>query len=633
MKKFVLLLIGVFIAGVVHAASYKLAVVPTKNSILLKWPLLENVPLKDLEIKIYRKKGNEGWQKIKRIRPVTDLSAYDSYGEEAKGIVGSIIKGDYPPKEEEKGFNKDFYMFLIYLKTIVYPELAEKLGIFYEDKEVRPKESYFYKVSYFRKGKLIKTLLASKAVSLDEFRPLPQIRVEAKPLDKQVYLKWNLYQDYILYLIYRDERLLTPEGHFVEDKEGKRPFYFKDKGLNNFQEYEYKIVGIDVMGRRSEPAVVKVIPLDLTPPKVPTGLKVEIRNNKVYLTWDKNKEEDLQGYNVYRTQILKQPPKKLNSRVLRKNSFIDRDIKEGCHYWYAISAVDKYGNESALTLYKLAQIIDKTPPSPPAEVSGRAEPGKVILSWKPNTEKDLKGYRVYRRISEDGKWIMLNGGNIIGNPEYEDKNLPEDMDDVKLYYQVRAVDKSYNESKPSDTIALKLPDVTPPPAPSLLSYESGEDFVLLHFNSLSKDICKVYIEIEDAKGNLIREIETQEELVRVDGLVPNTVYNLKIHASDKEGNTSKIISLKIQTLRSLQMKKVKFKPYLTREKELNVINWKLPYGYGVIIYKNGKRITPLIKDESRFVDYDSKFYKHAVYKLEVFDVYGRKVEEKEIQTE
>ena len=60
--------------------------------------------------------------------------------------------------------------------------------------------------------------------------------------------------------------------------------------------------------------------------------------------------------------------------------------------YYKIIARDAYGRKMA-SFEALAQLEDTTPPQAPLDIRGKIMPdGKLVLTWKKNTEADLAGY-------------------------------------------------------------------------------------------------------------------------------------------------------------------------------------------------------------------------------------------------
>ena len=66
--------------------------------------------------------------------------------------------------------------------------------------------------------------------------------------------------------------------------------------------------------------------------------------------WPLNHEPDIAGYNLYRADEENTPPEKwikLTPQLHRTASFRDDRVQVGKQYFYQITAVDIYGNESA----------------------------------------------------------------------------------------------------------------------------------------------------------------------------------------------------------------------------------------------------------------------------------------------
>ncbi len=93
---------------------------------------------------------------------------------------------------------------------------------------------------------------------------------------------------------------------------------------------------------------------------------------------------------------------------------------------------------------------DSTAPLPPTGLISQSAPGEVTLNWDANSESDLAGYHVYRRLAASGAYSRLSG-SVITASSYVDTTV----DTATAYdYVVTAVDTSANESPYSNTTTL-----------------------------------------------------------------------------------------------------------------------------------------------------------------------------------
>lgn len=90
---------------------------------------------------------------------------------------------------------------------------------------------------------------------------------------------------------------------------------------------------------------VLITRVDVFPPAVPTGLTALLGVTSIEIAWDRNTEPDLAGYRVYRapaggefTKIADLGP---------APAYSDRQFSKGQTYRYAVTAIDRRGNESA----------------------------------------------------------------------------------------------------------------------------------------------------------------------------------------------------------------------------------------------------------------------------------------------
>jgi hypothetical protein len=99
----------------------------------------------------------------------------------------------------------------------------------------------------------------------------------------------------------------------------------------------------------------QVTPVDKYPPAAPAGLNAISAVDHIELIWERNSEADLAGYGLYRA-IGDAPLEKI-AEVGEAPSYSDRKVESGKQYRYAVSAVDRSGNES-----KLSEPVEITAP-------------------------------------------------------------------------------------------------------------------------------------------------------------------------------------------------------------------------------------------------------------------------------
>jgi len=89
------------------------------------------------------------------------------------------------------------------------------------------------------------------------------------------------------------------------------------------------------------------LPGDETPPAPVAGLSATPVPQGILLNWSASPDPDLAGYVVYRgTSQGELDP--LTAQLLLTDSYTDTDVTPGTTYFYAVTAVDNAGNESAV---------------------------------------------------------------------------------------------------------------------------------------------------------------------------------------------------------------------------------------------------------------------------------------------
>ncbi|MCX8052847.1 MAG: hypothetical protein N3B12_03480, partial [Armatimonadetes bacterium] len=208
-------------------------------------------------------------------------------------------------------------------------------------------------------------------------------------------------------------------------------------GPVNYTKYYYKVASVDILGRQgpwnATPAAAT--PVDKTPPRAPSDLKVDPSRSPVglTLTWRKvtldslgHKELDTTNtYRIYRADNLDAlenvasltPSSPLFIHSLTANpsdvatptlSWTDTSPvlvppygeKE---FYYRIQCVDAHNNVSSPSAAIGGRAPDTTPPGGTKVIGAEGYADHIRIFWEPNTEPDLAGYQIYVGICDMGK--------------------------------------------------------------------------------------------------------------------------------------------------------------------------------------------------------------------------------------
>ncbi len=141
---------------------------------------------------------------------------------------------------------------------------------------------------------------------------------------------------------------------------------YRDTGFDFGKTYLYTvrtvIPGDGSTVESSDSFPVIVTPHDIFPPSVPQGLVAPVlipepnAPLEVDLSWSINTETDLAGYHVYRSEQQDTPGQLLTPDLLLSPAYRDTSVQPGHRYWYAVTAVDRSGNESAPSARVAAEV-------------------------------------------------------------------------------------------------------------------------------------------------------------------------------------------------------------------------------------------------------------------------------------
>lgn len=382
------------------------------------------------------------------------------------------------------------------------PLAADILGLRFVDTDVDTGKVYQYQVvspasqSIFAQG---------NTVLENVYQPVPPpVGFTLTSKDKAVLLEWEKEANLKQFSSYRLERSLDGGASFetlksqlvfVETPEVPIDIYnYVDSVETNYSEVNYRLRGMDSFGDTSEPAEVKGMGVDLTPPSQVSIYYGELNESKdtMHIKWNTPPlPDDFAGFYV----TLGQDPQGdydtisqiLPGEILEYAYFTDSIFDGSRSHYFRVLSVDTAGN-SQKSLEQYVHAPDIVPPDPPAKLEGLIEDdGTVQIAWEHSEAKDLAGYWLYFANDSTDEFTPVNTQLLIEN--FYTYKIPDNLLNEYIYYIIRSEDNTYHKSLPTDLLILKRPDKVPPAQPKMVEVIENEGALLVKWNpSFSKDV-------------------------------------------------------------------------------------------------------------------------------------------------
>lgn len=104
-------------------------------------------------------------------------------------------------------------------------------------------------------------------------------------------------------------------------------------------------------------------------------------------------------------------------------------------------------------------VYDTEAPAKPAGLTAKAQPASISLTWQANTDKDLRGYNIFRTEAGQEAWSVI--ARDVKTPSFVDNNCRPGHNYI---YIVKALDEALNLSEASETVTSAVTD-----APALIA--------------------------------------------------------------------------------------------------------------------------------------------------------------------
>ncbi|GAA4275916.1 fibronectin type III domain-containing protein [Aquimarina mytili] len=464
------------------------------------------------------------------------------------------------------------------------------------DTEAKKGEKYLYKVSVaIPPEESIKINEGSVFTSLDLYEELPKpIGLAGDFGDSNVVLSWNfnlLQSIYTNYIVERSEDKIkytplsgSPVFNAQQPKDAPSYSLFYNDSIPNDKMFYYRVKGKTTFGEMGPPS-------DILEGKAEKGLnflphisqKQIPDNNTVILDWKFPKEanELITGFELRRSNKNDGPFTTVKDGILPTARTITYKGLKRINY-FVIVAKAKNGAESE-SFPSIVQPIDSIPPKPPVGLSGVIDTtGVVQLSWTPNTEEDMLGYRVYRANNPNAEFTQITRSEVRDN-QYTDTIAVKNMN-KKIYYKITAEDQRYNASDLSEMLAIDKPDLTPPSPAVISKYEVTKEGVQVVWIPSSSDDVMAHIvyrkDMSVAGGlweNIIEKTNITDTTYVDKSAEQNKVYSYTVMAKDTSGlESSPATPIEVTIApKTIEAEDIKFSGVANRELRYIQLSWKV----------------------------------------------------------
>ena len=366
------------------------------------------------------------------------------------------------------------YLFSLYAADLCFP-MAKEIGWGWEDKDIKNGERYLYRITPLVPRR--KCQIGQGAVFTivgDTAKLIRPIGLSARFSEAGAFLSWDYNTLSYLYSSYfieksEDGKIFKPISDLPVtriadvDKNPYAPITYLDS-IPEGKTIYYRVVGVtpfgskgaysDIVSGIAYPAL-KAIPMI-------TSSSFD-RNGGADISWqfDGASQELIKGFNVLHSTDDKDYTILIGNLNPQQRNYHITNI--GRHIYYKIEAEAKQG-ASTRSLPVLIQPVDSVPPGIPQGLSAQIDSlGAVHLSWKPNSDADIYGYRLYRGQTKGEELIPITD-LAIRETAYTDSI---DLDNLnnKVYYALTALDERYNQSGQCETIEVSKPQTISPTAP------------------------------------------------------------------------------------------------------------------------------------------------------------------------
>ncbi|MFO0477199.1 MAG: fibronectin type III domain-containing protein [Bacteroidota bacterium] len=541
--------------------------------------------------------------------------------------------------EIEQG--KDQMLGMVLVSCDLNANFSKAAGLYFKDTTFNNGAIYAYKITTLCPNKLGKYSAVCLVNTNKKTVFMTPVLAKGKGNNRQSMITWNfknLQSDYSGYNIERSEDSINfariNKSPYVvvttQFEKNKTETNYLDSLPKNKKNYYYRIKGISLFGEEGLPSnIIKVRGKDDFKQAAQIDSAFAINNKIIKIKWQMDKKVDsktLKGYLIIRSDNSDGKYQSILKGFINpdKNYFID-SLPNYINYYKIIAVNDE--NDSTFSYPALAQIIDDVPPAIPVELKGIVnDSGKVTLNWLANTEKDLRGYRVFRSNALHEEFVEVTK-ELLNTTNYSEKintnTLTKD-----IFYTIAAVDKNYNNSNQCPPFKLKRPDHIPPVAPMIKKFDFTDSSIVINWIPSSSFDATNYklVRYNDKKDSVIvKEWNAKDSLSKYnDYLVElGSGYYYKLKVTDDVGNKNESKALYAKIEPGFRKKPTNFNAKLDIENKKILLKWgyeiKEPILYFTIYKSKNNSEFRIFKtiDKNQFEIFDKEININNIYRYQL----------------
>lgn len=394
------------------------------------------------------------------------------------------------------------------------PAVARAQAMYWNDEKIERNVKYLYRVRIFLPTDTLSGSVFVDTSLKNELQAPKDLTAEAS--GNVISLRWNQVNhasQYTTYVVERSEdgknfAVINDIAGVTLSKKGQdsKYQYAVDTVSSLIIEYAYRIRGVTPFGEKGPVSnVVKVKGNKVVASSVFITSALSTDNKSIDLQWEfpATDNDGIKGFEVMRSTSSSGNYKAIHSTPLPPSTRVFKDTTPQQTNYYKLKAKTLQGNE-IISMPYLALLVDSIPPVVPTGLKGSIDEwGKVTLSWNPNPDADILGYRVYRAYYQSEEFALLNG-DVVADTAFTDKVEIKSLNE-KVHYRLMAIDKNQNHSALSVILSLAIPDKVPPVSPVWLPIKSTKEGVELSWTrSGSLDVVRYEVFRKGDQGQWTR---------------------------------------------------------------------------------------------------------------------------------